>query len=233
VIGLIELSTCTSTSSWAIEHITQLNHGSVVFTRKQTAGRGREGRTWLAPEGTLTASIVVDASAAQATAIALAAGLACIHAVADACPSLVADALTIKWPNDVLLGGRKLAGILCEGTGGRLVIGVGLNRCADLPANLPATSLHLHAVPPEDLVLLQSIRTYVLEAVGLCLARGLAPLLPQLRARDALLGRSVTVETRQGRIDGQGAGIDESGRLLVIVPAGGIATIDAGHVIAW
>ena len=230
--GLIELQTCPSTSSWALARLAELPHGSVVFTRRQTAGRGREGRVWIAPEGTLTASIVVDAPPAHSAAIALAAGLAVVHAISDACPS-IAGQLTVKWPNDVLLVGRKLAGILCEGGSQRLVIGIGLNRCAELPPDLPATSLHLHAEPPADLDLLEAIRAYLLEAVGLCQARGLEPLLPQLRDRDALLGRSVSVETRTGRIDGQGAGIDESGRLLVVVPGGGIAAIDGGHVTAW
>ncbi len=232
MIGLVELATCPSTSSWALEHLADLSHGSVVFTRRQTAGRGREGRVWVAPEGTLTASVVVDAPPALSAAIALAAGLAIVHAVGDACPSIAGE-LALKWPNDVLLGGRKLAGILCEGASQRLVIGIGLNRCADLPEDLVATSLHLHAEPPEELILLEAIRTYLLEAVGLCQVRGLAPLLPQLRDRDALLGRSLSVETRTGRIDGQGAGIDESGRLLVVVPGGGIAAIDGGHITAW
>lgn len=152
-------------------------------------------------------------------------------AVEEACPGL---GTAIKWPNDVLIGGRKLAGILCEGSLGRLVVGIGLNHRAELPSGLVhATSLHRHAEPPEESVLLAGIRSLLLEGAGLVAARGLAPLLPQLRTRDALLGRSLSVETRSGGIAGTGGGIDEDGRLLVVVPGGGVARIDAGHVTVW
>lgn len=229
---LVELDTCASTSTWALDHLDRLTHGDVVYTRRQTAGRGREGRVWLAPPGVLTCSVVLDPGSADPRAIALAAGLACIHAVADLLPGLD-DGLGIKWPNDVLLRHRKLAGILCEAADGRLVVGIGLNRMAELPETLAATSLHLHGLPPDDAELLARIRGYLLEAVGLVAARGMTALLPQLRARDVLLGRSLAVETRNGNLDGIGGGIDEQGRLLLVVAHGGIAAIEAGHITAW
>lgn len=228
---LRELAACASTNTWALEQLATLTHGSVVFTRRQTGGRGRDGRPWASPPGVLTASVVV--ACPQPRGLALAAGLAVVHAVEDRCPGL---ALAIKWPNDVVLAGRKLAGVLCEGSSGRWVVGIGLNLAAELPATLAgtATSLHQHVrQAPADLELLAGIRSYLLEGVGLLAARGLAALLPQIRSRDALLGRSVGVEARAGRIDGTGAGIDEEGRLLVVVPHGGVAAVDAGHVAAW
>lgn len=229
---LVDLPECGSTSTWALANLARLRHGDVVRTARQTAGRGRDGRPWIAPPGALACSVVLDPGAADARAIALAAGLACIHAVCDAMPALDA-ALALKWPNDVLLHGRKLAGILCEGADGRLVVGIGLNRAAELPPGLAGASLHRHGRPPAEADLLASIRTYLLQAVGLCGLRGLAPLLPHLRARDALLGRSVTVEARSGRIEGTGGGIAADGRLLVVVPGGGVAEVEAGHVTAW
>lgn len=229
---LVELETCASTSTWALEHLDSLAHGDVVYTRHQTAGRGREGRVWLAPPGVLTCSVALDPGGADPRAIALAAGLACIHAIADLLPGLD-DGLGIKWPNDVLLRHRKLAGILCEAADGRLVVGIGLNRMAELPESLAATSLHLHGLPPDDAELLAGIRGYLLEAVGLLAARGMAALLPQLRARDVLLGRSLSVQTRNGNLDGIGGGIDEQGRLLLVVAHGGIAAVEAGHITAW
>ncbi len=229
---LVELDTCTSTSTWALEHPDRLAHGDVVFTRRQTAGRGREGRAWLAPPGVLTCSVVLDPGVADHRFLALAAGLACIHAVADLRPGLDGD-LALKWPNDVLLRHRKLAGILCEASSRRLVVGIGLNRVADLPEALAATSLHLHGSPPDEAELLTGIRGYLLQAVGLLAARGVSSLLPQLRARDALLGRSLSVETRNGRLEGIGGGLDEEGRLLLVVAHGGIAAVEAGHITAW
>lgn len=230
--GIVRLAECGSTNTWALRHLAQLAHGAVVIAERQTAGRGRDGRTWSAPPGTMTFSVVLDPGRADARAIALAAGLACIHAIADAMPGLAPD-LMLKWPNDVLLRHRKLAGILCEGADGRLVVGIGLNRAAELPAGIVGTSLHRHGQPPEADALLLAIRSYLMQAVGLCGLRGLDPLLPQLRARDALLGRSLSVEVRDRRIEGTGGGIDADGRLLVIVPGGGIAEIEAGHITAW
>jgi BirA family transcriptional regulator, biotin operon repressor / biotin---[acetyl-CoA-carboxylase] ligase len=224
------VETCDSTSTWALEHLRDLRHGDIVRTHRQTAGRGRDGRAWAAPPGTLTCSAVLDVPAACAAAMALAAGLACLHAVADACPA-VDDALAIKWPNDLLLHHRKLAGVLCEGREKRLVVGIGLNRAAELPDGLHATSLHRHAAPPSEDDLLRALRGYLLEAAGLVAARGLEPLLPELRRRDALVGRSLEIEGRCGRQGGIGGGIDHDGRLLLVVPGGGIAAIDAGHVI--
>ena len=228
---LSEVASCASTNTWALERLDSLVHGSVVFTRRQTGGRGRGGRPWASPPGVLTASVVIDCP--QPRGLALAAGLAVVHAVEDRCPGL---GLAIKWPNDVVLAGRKLAGVLCEGAAGRWVVGIGLNLTAELPEALAATatSLHRHvqAVPPA-LELLADLRGYLLEGAGLLAARGLAALLPQLRTRDALLGRSVAIESRAGRIDGTGAGLDEQGRLLVVVPHGGVAAVDAGHVVAW
>lgn len=228
---LSELPRCVSTNSWALERLDALVHGSVVFTRQQTGGRGRDGRPWISPSGVLTASVVIDCP--QPRGLALAAGLAVVHAVEDRCPEL---GLAIKWPNDVVLAGRKLAGVLCEGAAGRWVVGIGLNLAAELPEALAATatSLHRHvAAVPQDLDLLAGIRGYLIEGAGLLAGRGLGALLPQLRTRDALLGRSVGIEARAGRIDGTGAGIDEQGRLLVVVPHGGVAAVDAGHVVAW
>lgn len=227
---LVDLPACASTNTWALDHLGELHHGSVVLARVQTAGRGRDGRIWQAPPGTLCCSIVV--AGADPAAAALCAGLACVHAVADLMPAAAAR-LAIKWPNDVLLDRRKLAGVLCEGRDGRLVIGIGLNRAADLPGELRAASLHGLGTPPAAEDLLVRIRSYLLEGLGLCAARGLAPLLPQVRERDALLGRSLTVAIRGGRLEGVGAGIDEAGRLLVVVPGGGVAVVEAGHIETW
>lgn len=225
---LVELAECPSTNDWALQRLGMLAPGTVVFTRRQTAGRGRQGRAWLAPPGTLTASYIVAVPPARAPAMALAAGLAVVHAVGDACPTLK-PRLAIKWPNDVWLDGRKLAGVLCEGNGQRLVVGIGLNRAAALPPELGAISLHEAAPPPDELALLTALRRFVLEAAGLVAAQGLAPLLSDLRAHDALLGASCAVETASGLRHGTAQGIDDEGRLLLLTHAGLLA-LDSGHV---
>lgn len=227
---LTVLDECASTNSWALERLSDLAHGSVVMARRQTAGRGREGRSWIAPTGSIAASFIIHAPTGMG--LSSAAGLAVIHAIEDLRPGLH---LGLKWPNDVILAGGKLAGILCEGGSGRWVVGIGLNRSAEFSGELSATatSLHRHADPPAEDELVAGIRGYLMQGAGLLATRGLGALLPQVRERDVLLGRSIHVETRGGAVDGTGAGIDEAGRLLVVVPHGGIAAIDAGHIAAW
>ena len=96
---LIELETCPSTSTWALEHCAALAHGACVWTQRQTAGRGRGGSSWKAPAGVLTASFVLHLKTATPQ-LSLAAGLAVCHAIEDLCPGMHVG---LKWPNDLWL----------------------------------------------------------------------------------------------------------------------------------
>jgi BirA family transcriptional regulator, biotin operon repressor / biotin---[acetyl-CoA-carboxylase] ligase len=241
------LETCPSTNTWAIAHSTHLHHGDVIFTQHQTAGRGQRDRTWHSPEGVLTASVVLDEiPAMQLPVMSLAAGLAVIYAVEDLvqnCQGL----LRLKWPNDVLFEGRKLAGILCEasstGAVGRVVVGVGLNRCVDFSTQdwgdivLRPTSLHqISAHVPEELALLERLRHYLLESAGLLRfqdrsGQGLGGLLPALQRRDALLGQTITVEIGAEQITGEAAGMGDRGHLLLRLPGGQIQSFASGHIL--
>jgi BirA family biotin operon repressor/biotin-[acetyl-CoA-carboxylase] ligase len=230
---VIALPTCPSTNTWALDHLDALAHGACVWTPRQTAGRGRGASTWHAPPGVLTASFVLDLAgpdergAVPAAQLSLAAGLAVANAVEDLVP---AARIAIKWPNDVLLRERKLAGILCESRrrdDGRpaVVVGIGLNLAPrwDLaPAALPLAvskvapiGLDEFAPPPAEPVLLTALRRYLLEAWGLLAARGFAPLLPALRQRDWLAGRAVTVRDGERMLRGTAGGLDDRGALLV------------------
>jgi BirA family biotin operon repressor/biotin-[acetyl-CoA-carboxylase] ligase len=121
--------------------------GAVVATDEQTAGRGRLGRRWEAPAGSsLLFSLVLrpPVEAARWPELSVLAGGAVAEAIADV-TGLVA---TVKHPNDVLVGGRKVAGVLAEATEGRVVLGMGVNvsqRAGELPADarMPPTSLEL------------------------------------------------------------------------------------------
>jgi BirA family transcriptional regulator, biotin operon repressor / biotin---[acetyl-CoA-carboxylase] ligase len=241
------LETCPSTNTWAIAHSTDLTHGDVVFTQRQTAGRGQRDRTWHSPAGVLTASVVLDEiPAMQLPVLSLAAGLAAIYAVED----LVQDCqglLRLKWPNDVLFEGRKLAGILCEasstGAMGRVVVGVGLNRCVDFSVQdwedsaFRPVSLHqISAQVPEELALLERLRHYLLESAGLLRfqdrsGQGLGGLLTALQSRDALLGQTITVEIGGERITGEAAGIGDRGHLRLRTPNGEIQSFASGHIL--
>ena len=193
-------------------------HGTLVTADEQSAGRGRQGRVWTAPpRSSLLMSLVTRRLAPTLP-------LAAAVAVCDALPGECA----IKWPNDVWIERRKMAGILVEGRPqeGWAVLGIGLNvtlDADDFPAELRefATSLRLagHAAAVED----------VLDAVVRSLDGWLcAPpdrVLEAWRSRDALRGERV----RWADGDGVADGIDDSGA-LVVQTRNGRVTLDAGEV---
>ncbi len=192
-------------------------HGTLVTAGEQEAGRGRQGRTWSAPAGrALLLSLVLRE---WPPLLPLAAAVA----VAD----LAGDGAQIKWPNDVLVGGRKVAGILVEGRPqeGWAVLGIGVNvavRVEDLPAELRDRAGTLGLEPDAIEPLLARLLGELERRLG---QEGPA-LLADFRARDALLGRAV----RWQRGAGVGAGIDEDGRLLVDRADGAREALDAGEV---
>jgi BirA family biotin operon repressor/biotin-[acetyl-CoA-carboxylase] ligase len=192
-------------------------HGTLVTAGEQHRGRGRQGRTWSAPAGqALLMSVVLRGEHAL---LPLAAALA----VARTC----GDDAQIKWPNDVLVDGRKVAGILAEGRpqAGWAVLGIGLNvavRLDDLPPELRDTAGTLGREPVE----VEALLTSLLGQLDAALALPPAALLDAYRARDALRGRAVSWSGGGGTA----AGIDGDGRLLVDLDGGGRAALDAGEV---
>jgi BirA family biotin operon repressor/biotin-[acetyl-CoA-carboxylase] ligase len=222
---LIELPTCPSTNTWALDHAEALASGACVFTRRQTAGRGQPGSRWTSPEGVLTASYILHTT--TATPLALIAGLAVAHASEDHAPSA---RVQLKWPNDCLVNDRKLAGILCErADSGATVVGIGLNldpRWDQSPETLPLAAdrrfapisvaeLAGPAGAPDCITMLMRLRRYLLEGIGLLAANGWPRLLAEIQARDALLGRRLAMETSTGPLTGTAAGINADGRLLI------------------
>ena len=195
-------------------------HGTLVTAAEQSAGRGRQGRTWSAPAGrALLCSIVVRE---PPRLLPLVAGVA----VAEVVESSVAGVAAIKWPNDVLVDGRKVAGILVEARmqEGWAVVGIGLNvalRAEDFPPDLRdragTLGLEPSAIEPALAALLRALERW--------LGAGVDEVLEAVRARDALLGR----EVRWSGQTGTGAGIDSSGRLVVRTDSGE-AALDAGEV---
>jgi BirA family biotin operon repressor/biotin-[acetyl-CoA-carboxylase] ligase len=192
-------------------------HGMLVTAGEQRAGRGRQGRTWSAPPGrALLASLVLREVPAL---LALSSALA----VAD----VVGPPAAIKWPNDVLIGGRKVAGILAEGRPqeGWAVLGIGINvavAAADLPPEVAAGAAGLGLSPTD----IEALLTKLLAALGRRLVEDPAALLGAYRERDALRGH----EVRWQHGHGIAAGIDDAGRLLVQRAGAGLVALDAGEV---
>lgn len=252
------LESCPSTNSWALSQLSQLPHGAVIFTPQQTAGRGQHGRVWQSPPGTLTASFVLhQIPVVQLPGLSLIAGLAVIVAIADCCPEL-SPVLGWKWPNDVLIERKKLAGILCESvtssgkTDGSVVIGIGINRQTDFqPEEMPevevhdalynrATSLHQWVVTvPDEFFILEKLRFYLLNYASLLSitdndfqsTNALTNLLPELRKYDALLGQSITIELGGNLYSGEACGISDRGHLLLKLATGEIRPFVSGHIL--
>jgi BirA family biotin operon repressor/biotin-[acetyl-CoA-carboxylase] ligase len=192
-------------------------HGTLVTAGAQTAGRGRQGRTWEAPagRGLLMSLVLRDWPPLLPLAAAV--------AVAD----VAGPEAAIKWPNDILLRGGKLAGILVEARPqeGWAVLGIGMNvavRPGDLPEELRGRAAGLELDPPA----IETTLAALLAALGERLALEPPALLAAYRARDALLGR----EVRWQRGEGTAAGVDDRGRLLVERADGTQAALDAGEV---
>jgi BirA family biotin operon repressor/biotin-[acetyl-CoA-carboxylase] ligase len=213
--------------------------GTAVLAEEQVAGRGRGGRGWQSPPGVgVWLSLVLRPRALAAPGLLpILVGLAAAEALD---PFVRPATVSIKWPNDLQLAGRKLAGILCEGSWdggapGFVVAGIGINvlhSIGDFPSELrdDATSLRIASgwMPP---------RAEVAGAVARAIVRRLADppaelpgaLLDALRARDALLGRRVRV-TGAEPLSGMAMGISPAGALLVRAAGGALKTVRSGTV---
>lgn len=192
-------------------------HGTLVTAAAQTAGRGRQGRQWEAPPGSaLLCSLVVRR---HDELLSLRAGLA----VADVAG---ADAL-VKWPNDVLVDGRKVAGVLVEGRPheGWAVVGIGINVAVDVATLGPGASEHAGTLGrPRSAV--EPALAELLAALDRWLDTPAGEVLDALRARDALLGRVL----RWAAGSGVGDGIDPEGGLRVRLEGGEVVVLAAGEV---
>jgi BirA family transcriptional regulator, biotin operon repressor / biotin---[acetyl-CoA-carboxylase] ligase len=200
--------------------------GTLVTAREQSAGRGRQGRTWAAPAGRalLMSAVVRDLTRRDALL-----PLAVPVAVAEACDDFAGTRCGIKWPNDIWIGGRKLSGILLEGRPqeGWALIGIGLNVGTlrdEFPEELrnTATSIAIESATNPGV---EPVLEAILDALERRLADKPPAILAAWRERDVLHGSRV----RWTNGEGIAAGLDESGSLLVDTDSGRVA-LDAGEV---
>jgi BirA family biotin operon repressor/biotin-[acetyl-CoA-carboxylase] ligase len=201
--------------------------GTVVIAEEQTAGRGREGRTWHSPAGGVWLGMLLRPARAELGVLSVRVGLA----VADAVDALLGRVETqLKWPNDVVLGERKLAGILCEGrwhgdTPQWLALGVGVNVCNPIPAAVArhavALAEWLPAIRRLDLLdrLVPALRE--LPCGDPALSEGECA---AFAARDWLSGRQL-----RSPAAGRARGLRPDGALLVDLGAATVA-VREGHV---
>lgn len=231
---LLRFNTLTSTNQWAIENIKSLGHGDIVWTRDQTAGRGRFDRKWISREGcSLTISVILQPGSSHDILISSISQIAALS-IASTLEQFSIPAM-VKWPNDVMAGGRKISGILTERDDetGKLVVGIGLNinltakdfKQADLTG--PATSMKLEGSRDYDLrEILNALLTELDKFIRLLTDPD--PAFPRApwQKRDFLKGRHINIHTAETMIAGMYSGIDDSGRLCL--------TDDAGkHHVFW
>ncbi len=195
---------------------------TVVWGREQTKGRGRQGHDWASPVGNLYMSIILRPAgpATRIMQLGFATGLAVADGIAACAPALPAVAL--KWPNDVLLEGRKLSGILLESAseaGGSLawlVVGIGVNVAShpDRPG-LVATSLHAAGAAVEVETLLYAIVARQATWLDRWQREGFAPVRQAWLSRAANLGSDVVVRTPSGELRGRFVDLDGDGAMLL------------------
>jgi BirA family biotin operon repressor/biotin-[acetyl-CoA-carboxylase] ligase len=208
--------------------------GLAVLAARQTAGRGSRGREWLAPPGNVNLSVLLrpQQPAALSGMFSLLAGIAVAEAVNMFLPP--SSQATLKWPNDVLIGAEKLAGILIDAApkGNRLdwlVIGIGINALHAPIIGRATTTLHAHggdAAAP-------AIAAAVLARLGARLedlqTSGPAAIRDAWLANAHPQGTKIDIRTAQGSISGSFAGLSESGALL-LSRGDTVQRIDTGEI---
>jgi BirA family biotin operon repressor/biotin-[acetyl-CoA-carboxylase] ligase len=220
----LDVESCESTQALVD---TSLPEGAIVVADHQTAGRGRLGHTWEAPAGkALLVSVLLRPPAERNIAeISLVAGVA----VADALERTLGLSVQLKWPNDVMLRRRKVAGCLAEARDGVVVLGVGVNvnqTHDELPPNAGSVlTLTGRELDREELLtmLLDDLAARYADWCG----GGLDAVYEGLGPRDFLRGRQVSVNGTSG----VATMIDRQGRLEIAVGHGELVTVDSGEVV--
>jgi BirA family transcriptional regulator, biotin operon repressor / biotin---[acetyl-CoA-carboxylase] ligase len=207
----------------------------VVTGEVQTAGRGRQGRAWVSPHGNLYSSFLLRPAVkpAQAGEFGFGVSVAVAETVERLAPGQTA---TCKWPNDVLVAGRKIAGILLESRGTPdtldwLIVGIGVN-VAEFPEDSawPATSIAALGGAAEVERALETLAARLDHWYRLWLAEGFTPLRQAWLARAHALGETLKIKRNGDEREGKFAGLDPSGALVLEVADGRRETISYGEI---
>ena len=212
-----------STNSALLREQTPGQGAAVLLAERQSAGRGRRGRAWESP---LAANLYLSVARHFGGGLARLGGLSLVAGVAlgESLHGLGHADARLKWPNDVLVGMRKLGGILVEGGGEhggpvRAVVGIGLNvRMPDVDTGIDQPWIDLATVGgalPSRNAVAASILSHLLPALETFDEAGLAPFLPRYASLDGLAGRSITVHAGDGEHVGHALGIAADGSLRV------------------
>lgn len=208
--------------------------GTVVVAEEQTAGRGRLKRAWLSPKGSLALSIILHPTPAQLPSLIMVASLAVVHCI-EKVSGLKSQ---IKWPNDVLVNGKKVCGILIESDvrGSAVdyaVIGIGLNvnlNTADFP-EIAATATSISQESGEKISRREMIRCLLVEVENLYLVLGEGDsVFREWRERLVTLGKEVKISSGKASYRGIAESVASDGSLFLRQPDGNLIKIVAGDV---
>jgi BirA family transcriptional regulator, biotin operon repressor / biotin---[acetyl-CoA-carboxylase] ligase len=213
--------------------------GTLVWGLEQTAGRGRRGRAWSSPPGNLYVSLILrpPCRVDQAAQLGFVAAIAIGDTLSSICENRL-DGLSYKWPNDVLLRGRKIAGILLESelqNDGKMplfvVVGVGVNLISSPPdTEFPATSIaeeELGTITPA--AALEGFALHFQTWAKRWRAEGFAPIRAAWCARAAALGEPIRVRLEAATLQGRFLDIDQQGALLLETTEG-LRRVSAGEI---
>jgi BirA family biotin operon repressor/biotin-[acetyl-CoA-carboxylase] ligase len=232
----VSYETLGSTNAEALARTRAGDRGPLwISAVRQEAGRGRRGNAWISPPGNLYASLLLNEPSPQAVApqLSFVAGLALHDAVAE-CASQLGPLLKLKWPNDLLIGGAKVAGILIEGEsegGFAVVVGFGVN-CVAHPPDMPypATDLATAGASVTPQRLLSALAGAMQRRLAQWQAgQGFAAIRADWLKRAAGLGQAIDVRLPDREFSGHFEGLDEAGRLLVR-GSSGVTIVTAGEV---
>jgi len=232
----ITYETLGSTNAEALSLARAGERGPLWITASsQSTGRGRRGSAWASPPGNLYASLLLSEPSAKPLApqLSFVAALALHDALCDCAPQL-GPLFKLKWPNDLLLGLDKLAGILIEGESEpvfAVVIGFGVN-CVDHPVDtyFPATDLRFAGAVVVPEVLVAALSAAMLRRLAQWQSgAGFDTIRTDWLARAAGLGEDIRVRLPERELRGRFQGLDEAGRLQIEQP-NGLATVTAGEV---
>jgi BirA family biotin operon repressor/biotin-[acetyl-CoA-carboxylase] ligase len=227
-----------STNDWLLQLAEDLPDGHWVRADRQTAGRGRRGRVWNDGVGNLMTSVLVlaDGPVQQLSfvaAVALREAMVTAAALAEDPKPHLSPALTLKWPNDLLLLGKKVSGILLERSGKALVIGIGVN-LASHPEGTerPAISLGAAGIALGPAALHAALVTSFDGWRARWATDGFAPVRAEWLRHAAGLGERIAARLGDEAIEGRFDGLDGDGALLLGLDDGASRAIHAGEVFA-
>lgn len=226
-----------STNSFLLDHITELKNGDVCVAEYQSAGRGRRGRTWVSPYGHhLYFSLFWTFPQGMAQAMGLSLVVACT--LVEVLKSFGVENIGVKWPNDIYLDNKKLAGILIEMSGQadslcQLIIGVGVNMAMSEEQgkgiDQPWSDLSELVDMPDKTALVIALQKQLKRDIQLFEREGLAAFKTRWQAADLFYGREIRLLMGEKSVEGICRGVDEQGAVL-LETADGVQVFIGGEI---